>query len=357
MTPLRYFDILSYENLEQRKKWRELSQSLNDTDIFYYPEYSYLFELKGDGNAFCFVYYESPTDFVLYPFLKRRINELNMFADLSGDLFDITSPYGYGGYLPSSTRVDMANFFKIFRQYLRHGNIVSEFVRFHPILENYIYSQHQINLELWNETVYIDLLNDDEIIWNNVKRVCRQAINKASNNNVTISYDSDCLTINSFYTLYIDTMKKVGADIYYFFSKSWFDSLVNHLHQNIIICNALWQGEIIASILHLFNEYYMYAFLSASNQDKLYLRPLNLLFFKSAMWAKNKGLKKYHLGGGLKLNDSLFRFKALFSPLRAPFHLGKFIHNQEFYEYLCNRNQHDRISGSFAGDFFPLYRK
>jgi len=351
------YEILSYEDVEQRQKWQALCQRFDDIDIYYLPEYAYLFELKGDGKAHCFVYYDGPDHIVLYPFLRRNINELPAFADLPGDLTDITSSYGYGGYLRNSQQIDMYRFISLFHQYCQENNIISEFVRFHPFLENHAYCEKSVSPQLWNEIVYFDLNNSEEDIWKAIARTARQGINKAVAANITLSYDPDFEHMDRFCDLYTETMNKVGADNYYFFSQSWFENMVKLLKDHMALFHAIQEGEIIGSMINFHCGDYICIFLAGSNPEKLHLRPNNFLYFKSALWAKAMGFKKYLLGGGLKPNDSLFKFKTLFSPLRAPFYLGKVIHNPEQYQYLCNRKLEGSLTDSNPNGFFPLYRK
>ncbi len=81
MSPRRSFEILSYDDPTQREKWRSICRSFKEIDIFFYPEYVYLFELKGDGKAHCFVYYDGDRGIVIYPFLIREIKEVSFLHD------------------------------------------------------------------------------------------------------------------------------------------------------------------------------------------------------------------------------------------------------------------------------------
>ena len=125
---------------DQREKWRGICNSFEKIDIFYYPEYLRLFELHGDGKPYLFVYYESKDDVVIYPFLKRSLREIHQFHNLPKNLFDITSPYGYGGYLRKNNNINMEQFYVYFCNYCKENNIVSEFIRFNPILNNILYA-------------------------------------------------------------------------------------------------------------------------------------------------------------------------------------------------------------------------
>ena len=141
------YEILSYRDGSERAKWKSICESFENIDIFFYPEYAKLFELHGDGEPFLFVYYHSPKDIVIYPFLKRSLFQMH---DNNINLFDITSPYGYGGYLRNSETVDMEQFSDCFQEYCKENNMISEFIRFHPILENV--NMHQ-KLLILNNTI------------------------------------------------------------------------------------------------------------------------------------------------------------------------------------------------------------
>ncbi|MDD3579944.1 MAG: peptidoglycan bridge formation glycyltransferase FemA/FemB family protein [Desulfobacca sp.] len=350
------YEVLSYDNLAEREKWRSLCQRFKDIDIFYYPEYAYLFQLKGDGQAKCFVYYESDEDVVIYPFLQRPINELSIFHDLPDYLIDIVTPYGYGGYLQSSSRVDMEKFYAVFKQYCRENNIVSEFIRFHPLLENHAYCPFGVNIQQWNNTVVIDLTANEDILWQAMTPTCRNKIRKARKHGINVALDTNCERLTEFYNLYTTTMDRVKAQSYYYFSKSWYSNIVKLLSGKLALFHAFQQAQILASGLFLFSNNYIHYFLSGSLYEMRYLAANNLLLYNVALWAKAKGLKYFYLGGGYQPNDSLFRFKNSFAPLIKPFYIGTVIHDQEYYDYLAQRAPCLEYA---ANDiyFFPKYRK
>jgi hypothetical protein len=70
-------------------------------------------------------------------------------------------------------------------------------------------------------------------------------------------------------------------------------------------------------------------------------------------WSKERGNRVFHLGGGSgSREDSLFHFKAGFSPLRAEFQSVRVIFDQERYQALALRAQ----GIPSATDYFPAYR-
>jgi len=125
------------------KYWKKILVENNIHNILYFPEYLLLWELNGDGIAKNF-FYKCDYGIVLYPFLIRKINELKFFQQMkiTEIFYDITSPYGYGGplvrsYGKSDKNLLVNGFIKEFSLFCEKNNIVSEFIRFHPLMENH----------------------------------------------------------------------------------------------------------------------------------------------------------------------------------------------------------------------------
>jgi serine/alanine adding enzyme len=349
------YNILSYKNVSERSIWSSLYKSFNKIDIFYYPEYLKLFELHGDGEAFLFVYYQSPQDIVIYPFLKRSLRQTPWFKNIKVNLFDITSPYGYGGYLRNSESVNMEQFFNCFHQYCLNNNIISEFIRFHPILENINYVPKSINIKQYNQTIIIELNNTEEYIWQNMSQTCRNKIRKALRNNIRIEIDEHHKEIDIFINYYYNTMRRLGAYDYYYFELNWFQKMIELLRDKVFLFHAYYENRIIASVIFIAQPPYIHYFLTGALFDMRQLAATNLLLYEVALWARKKGFKYFHLGGGCFPDDSLFRFKASFSSIQRDFFIGGVIHHPEYYESMCEY----RLKTASIRDnmlYFPLYR-
>jgi lipid II:glycine glycyltransferase (peptidoglycan interpeptide bridge formation enzyme) len=351
-----FYKVLAYEDPQDRQEWHTLCESFKEIDIYFYPEFSYLCQLHGDGQAFCFVYFESPGNVVIYPFLARRINELTTFNNCPDNLIDITSPYGYGGYLRSSDQVDMDRFYTTFKQYCQDNNVISEFVRFHPLLNNHYYCPKDIKIEVWNETVAIDLTKDESEIFLDMYYNCRYNVRKAIKSGVIIQIDEDFRHLDDFYDIYIKTMTRVNAHDYYFFTRKWFYDAARLLSGNLSLFHAVYQDSIIASGLFMHSGPFVHAHLGGSIYEMRHLRANNLLLYQVALWAKKCGFKIYHLGGGVNPKDDLFKFKASFSPIRMNYYIGKAIHDHEFYKSLTDLRSDSEDGNPLGGLYFPEYR-
>ena len=324
-----YFELLSYEDPDQRQKWRRICESFENIDIFYCPEYSKLFELHGDGKPYLFVYHDSSEDLVIYPFLKRPLSEIIRYQKVNGNLFDITSPYGYTGYLRNNNTINMEAFYHCFHDFCKNNNIVSEFIRFHPLLNNVTYSPCQVKILQERETIVINLMQDSDKIWSFIQPSCRNKIRKARKRNIVILKDDNFNNLDCFYNLYIDTMYRLNAHDYYLFSRAWFHLFIDLMQNNTVLFHAYCDQEIINSALFIFNNTYIHYYLSGSLFEMRNLAANNLLLYEVALWAKNRGIKYFHLGGGYQPNDSLSHFKSSFSPYKTQFYIGGVIHQPD----------------------------
>ena len=107
-------------------------------DIYYLAEYGKLYEEIEGGKLEVFNY-ESNIGNVRNLFIKREIP-----VRINGTkYFDIITPYGYGGptiiecYNESKKNKLVMEYYNSFMNYCIENNIVSEFIRFHPLNKNY----------------------------------------------------------------------------------------------------------------------------------------------------------------------------------------------------------------------------
>lgn len=321
-------------------------------DIYFTDDYCKIYEKNGEGILETFVLEESNAK-LIYKFLKREIKSIDGKV-----YFDITTPYGYGGPLIISENKEyntrLIEKFKVsFKEYCKNNNIVSEFVRFHPIEKNYLGMEDYMEIEHIRDTVYIEIGDEDKILDNMVSE-CRTAIRKAIKNNVEIVETRD---LKEFKRLYIDTMKKNNATEYYFFSDEFLNNTMDFLSGNIKIFNAKYNGKVVSSVMSISYGEYIHYHLSGSDSDYSKYRPVNLLIYEMCIWGNKIGAKYLHLGGGYSGNDdNLFRFKKKFSKYgRGKFYIGKKIYIQDIYDKLVEENNKIK-EGAINQGYFPLYR-
>lgn len=347
--------------IKEKEPWNNVIEGFISKDIYFTYDYFVPFQNNGDGEPILF-YFECEYGKVAYPFMLRDIASSKNFKDSleENKYFDISSAYGYGGvifenYIVGETICNLQeSFFKSFTNYCNNTNIISQFDRFHPLINNHSFCDGYCDLYKIRKTVHIDLV-DRESIWINIDSKCRNMIKKAQKNEIVIVLEDEVKTLEDFKRIYKSTMDQKNAAEYYFFNESFFDETINNLGKNIFISNAYYGGEIIASSLILRKGHYLHYHFSGALKEHRSLQANNLLIYEVAMWGNKHGFKKFHLGGGYDSeSDSLYKFKKSFSKLDDnDFYIGKKIYNYDQYDYLINV-----ISKKNAEEtsFFPAYR-
>ena len=351
-----------------KKYWKKILDKNDISCILYFPEYLMLWELNGDGIAKIF-FYECDYGIVLYPFLIRRINDLEFIKQkkITEIFYDITSPYGYGGPLVKPNDKNNKNllvdgFIKEFSLFCEKNNIVSEFIRFHPLLENHADFVSKLEIEKMNSVIYVDLSVTEEELWGNYKRNNRKNIKKAMRNNVEIVVDEKFEFLDEFIDIYYKTMKKNNAKKYYFFPKKFFEFIRDSLNKKFALFISKIDEKIISVELAIYDKGIIYSFFGGTLSEYFPLRANNLLKHNLILWAKEKNIKYYLIGGGYHPGDGIFEYKYSFSKNGIKdFFVGRKIYNFEKYEmfeesfekYLSSNNTPIDLKET---KYFPSYR-
>ena len=352
--------VLTTKNLTE---WTNAIEGMNGKDVFDTVEYVALFERYFKQQALLFEFQEKEGR-VVHIFFKRKINKIYGLEDIFGkkDIYDLVSPWYFGGFLlsdPSNSEL-LQKFFGIFKEFCHRNNIVSEFMRLHPMLTENIYLDGVMELKKFNDVVYIDLQQEEGVIWKNMKDTNREKIRKARKNNVEVTVSKDAADIEEFHRLYINAMERKNARSYYFFCLDFFKDILNIFSEDSTLILARHKGLLIGGVIMLGKYDNVYSYLSASIPEFLPLGANNILKYEGAMWAKRKGYKYFILGGGNSIGDSLFKFKSSFSDTYKGFFTGRVIYNRVSYDRLCEiKIEAEKRKGKIAPgetDFFPRYR-
>lgn len=339
--------------LQQSQEWDQIVRSFSDYDVYYLSGYVKAFRLHGDGEPLLF-YYESGGLRGINVVMKRDISKDPCFAEIlpENKYFDFSTPYGYGGWLLEG-KEDIPSLFAVYEHWCLKNAVVSEFVRFHPVLENHTGVQDAYEVVYLGRSIAIDLSSPEEI-WTNLTSQNRSRIRKAKKNMVQVYHGRCPELFDLFKKLYDLTMDKDHADNYYYFQDVFYNSVLYDLPQNAQIFYARKDEEIIAAYVVLAANGYLHYHLGGSRQEYLSIAPNNLLMYEIALWGYANGYRTLHLGGGLGAReDNLYRFKKTFycgEPRK--FHIGRKIFLPKVYEDLTAMRT-DIPEGS---RFFPRYR-
>lgn len=343
--------MLKVYNLETSEEWDRVVRSFNKYDTYWLSGYVKAFKIHGDGEPLLF-YYEDSTTRGINVVMKRDVAKDSHFKGLipENTFWDFASPYGYGGWIVEGEHSD--SLFETYEDWCKKNGIISEFVRFHPVVENHKFSESCYDVIALGNTVAMDL-SSPEVIWSNIHSKNRNMIRKAIKNGISIYSGRFPEIYFEFRKIYNSTMDKDNADEYYYFEPEFYNSILNDLPHNAQVFYALYEGKVIAASIMLAANGYMNYHLSGSIKEYANMAPSNLLLYEAALWGNANGYKSLYLGGGVGSGeDSLYKFKkAFYKPddVRR-FYIGKKIFIQEKYDELL------AIREPIESGFFPKYR-
>ncbi|MCU6794228.1 GNAT family N-acetyltransferase [Paenibacillus sp. WQ 127069] len=341
----------------QADQWDAYLRQVPRSDIYFTAGYARIYEENGDGEAQLFIY-ERDGQFVCYPYLLRNISDLPVVArlKLGHEVYDISTPYGYGGPLtnvvePADKAVIFREFESVFHAYCEEKHIITEFVRFHPILNNAL-DYEAVDPCFVRNTIYINLDQSEEDMQRQYSRDNRNRIRRALKEGLTVA-QADTGDLEQLLALYYSTMDKKQAQSYYYFSEQFFANTVQILGDQIGLVEVKYGDKVIASAMFMYSGEFAHYHLMGSDRQYLPVAPINLLIHYAATQARERGYRYMHLGGGYTGNDNLFRFKRSFNEkTMADFYIGKRIHCESLYQAII-----EPIAISMVEqNYFPLYR-
>lgn len=326
-------------------------------DIYFLPEYACLYE-KHDNAKFVKEEFSNQNGTVYNLFLKKKINVL-----IDGkEYFDIYTPYGYGG--PVIINSDKGQREQLIEDYVNYhknwcveNHVVTEFIRFHPLIRNDLVFNERYNVEFVRKTVATNLIDYGDPFMNEFKKSCRQKIRRAKREGMEVVFDFSGATIEEFYNIYQSTMDRNDAREYYYFDITYFNKMFELLKGHVFIANVELEDKTVASGVYMHYGKYLHAHLSGTYPDYLKLSPATLLRSEVTRWGLENGIHYFHHGGGTtnSKDDGLYRFKKNFAKHSDyEFYVAKNVWQEDVYrelvdKFLLNKKVIDN-------NYFPLYR-
>lgn len=323
-------------------------------DIYFEKEYAQLYETIEQGQCEEYIF-THPLGTIHSLFIKREIP-----IKLDGHVFyDLVTPYGYGGphvvegkkeEIPKLVKV----FWKEFGEFCCENNIVSELVRFHPILKNHLDFAACYDLVFKRSTIQTRLESIDDPILTEYSPSCRRDIRHGLKNGVEYRILLHPTELTEFKKLYYSTMKRNAAETVYYFDDAYFQNCIERLTEQLVVVEVTYHGNIIGMSLNFFNDDYIHVHLTGTCQEYHHLAPAYILQYALALWGKQQGKKLIHHGGGRtsRADDTLYLFKKKFGRHdELEYYIGQKIWDRSTYERLeqAAHLTNDR-------DRFPAYR-
>lgn len=299
----------------------------------------------------------------IWPYLLKPIEAIP--GSVEPDGYDVGSVYGYPGPLGWGCHPGddfMVDASRALVEAWREQRAVSAFTRFNPVLGNVRWGSDlpaagpgdRAILRL-GDTVAIDLHRDDESAVAAYSKTLRQDIARTRRAGMVTLHDEDWSCMDIFVELYRASMKRIGASESYSLTTGQIQQLRDALGPNLHLFVTEMEGRVAVAGLFTETRGIVQAHLVGTAEEFLRFSPLKLLFDDVRRWARQRGDHVLHLGGGRGGHeDSLFAFKGRFSPLRLPFHVGRWVLDPARYAGLVARagalDQHSGLP------FFPPYR-
>ncbi|MEI6100267.1 MAG: GNAT family N-acetyltransferase [Eubacteriales bacterium] len=351
------FQIVKFK---EQKKWDGLMKG--QADVYYQHGYAASF-LSVDRGAPELWIFETEKARVFQVVVVKDIAQLPCFSSVlhKQEFFDASTPYGYGGpAIQTKGLVDISRIMKAYSQfvedYCRSRNIICEFIRFHPLLQNHLLLGRFCELRYSRKTVLVNLAGG-ELLSEVISGEKRRNIRRALRNDITVAFDLNADKLDEFYEIYVKTMQKNQADEYYFFPFRFFKDTMQLLRDQAVLISAYDGSKMISGGIFLMGEGMMHCHFSATDPAYLHLNANSLIVYKAAEWGQKMNLRTLHLGGGHseEADDSLYRFKKSFStgePL--DFYTGKKIYHPGAYEEIARLSgKHKEIDNE---NYFPVFR-
>jgi carbamoyl-phosphate synthase large subunit len=338
-------------------EWHAVLSKTRQHDFHHLPQYHRMAEQLGQGTARFFVYSENGYTIAL-PLLLRPVdpNEPDGWQDA-------TSVYGYAGpvashEVPPDSLVE--NFQSALRDELSRARVVSVFSRLHPLI-----AQQEMLAGLGEcvengQTISIDLTLPDDEQRAQYNKSCRTSLRKLRAAGFVCVNDHEKRYLQEFVEVYLETMRRAGAQSSYFFDRSYFEMLTRELGEVSHLFVVLKDGDVAAATICTNCAGIVQDHLGGTRDAFLKFSPDRLVVDTERSWAKESGARVFHLGGGVNAQqDSVFQYKAGFSHRRHIFRTWRCTIEPNVYQELCaktGRNARTDGASGGAAQFFPTYR-
>lgn len=323
-------------------------------DIYFEEVYAKSTEFIEGGVSEVFDY-KDENGHIRNTFIRRSLEDVN---EEYKDYFDITTPYGYGGpvivELNGNKETLLKNYEEAFNKYCNDNNIITEFIRFHPVIQNALDFKMVYETQYLRNTVATIVEGIEDPFMDQFSRSARKKIRRMLRDD-KISYEviESPENLDTFKKIYYDTMDRNDAKDFYYFDDEYFEFVDEKLKNNLLNVNIYYEDKCIASGLYFYYYPYIHTHLSGTDQEYLDMSPAYLLKYATLEFAKDKKIKLIHYGGGTTNDekDSLFVFKSRFTNEGFfDFYIGKKVYDKEIYEKLV------KITKTEDSSFFPKYR-
>lgn len=308
-------------------------------DLYFEENYGRLYEKIEQGRCEIFEH-RSDLGMIRHLFIKRLISTTGG----AEEYFDLVTPYGYGGPIilecHAENKKELINeFHTAFKKYCQKNNVVCEFIRFHPVLENALDFSGCYELSLRRKTTGTNLRDFENPVEIEYSKSKQKSIKKALNSGVEYKITLKPDSLDNFKNIYHSTMERKNADKIYYFDSEYFSRLLNLLGEHVLLVEVSYKGQVIGMGLNFVYGNMIHIHLSGTLQEFNYLAPSVMLRYALVEWGKARGVELIHEGGGItgSPDDPLYVFKKQFGKnTEFDYYVSYKIWNKSIYERLLH---------------------
>lgn len=231
---------------------------------------------------------------------------------------DAVSPYGYSGiYIdPQLSRHDRRLAWSRAVDELRQRRALSVFIRQSPLVGSPPDTESFRKVVDDHPTVCLGT-TDVDAVWKQMEGRSRTSIRKAERLGFTTTVNevstSDVASDSVFRALYEGAMRRREAAGHFFFPDAYYEALSRGLGENLLLaCVMDASGTPVSAALLMRHASLLHYHLSGASLEAGRNGATNLMLWGVIQWAVKNGIERFHLGGGVSTEDSLFRFKRSF---------------------------------------------
>ncbi len=343
---------------DNAEEWNKHLSKMQLYDFYHLPSYHKIAEEGGEGKAVLFSY-EKDGYHIALPLMIRSLKSVDELSGANG-FYDASSVYGYAGPVSSHSSIPdeiVKDFQSSLQSELKNMNVITVFSRLHPFIPQNFIIENTGSVSNIGITISVDLSLPVEEQRSQYSKGHKSGVNKLRRLGAECIIDTEYKYLDEFLALYYETMNRVNATDYYYFTREHFENLVNKLEANVYLFICLLEGEVICGGIYIECNGIVQSYLGGMFSKYRDIAPRKLEKDTVRLWAAENKFKTFHLGGGVGAQkDSLFEFKSGFSKIRHDFNVWKWVIDKEKYIELCNNRDIDIKSDLYNESFFPAYR-
>ena len=248
--------------------------------------------------------------------LPLVLRPLPQHVDQPSSWRDAVSPYGYGGPFVTGSP-DLTAFFADLVSWMYGEHILTAFLRGGVVGELPDRAVKGYEARHLADNVVVDLTRDPDVRWLHYEHKVRKNVNKALRAGLHASVQPDFGDVDTFVSVYADTMQRRGAASFYRFEREFFENLRRVLAGSFWVAQVVDEtGGVISTELVLTGDRFCYSFLGGTRASAYPASPNDLLKHRVIEHGAEVGLAGYVLGWRVSTGRRHLPVQALLRPDR-----------------------------------------